>query len=249
MDQASRINRILAETPGGGNCFVGFHDIVPWRQDESCLAVHRLPAEYFELSDCTKPIEICLWRPQQGEIEAVDSTRAWNFQQGARLQWLPGRADTIAFNAIEDGSAVAVLRNVDTGERKTLPAPIYAFSPDGKVSIAPNFTTLAHRWKAYGYPGLAGNPLVENQAADGLWQLEMESGKQSLFVSTRRAAELEAAANIDPKSHFLCHPSISPDGSRVAFLHRYFTSDGSLFTRMIATEKDRAPICIGKLCP
>lgn len=168
--------------------------------------------------------------PAAGEIETVDSTRAWNFQQRSRLQWLPGRADTIPFNTIEDGSAVSVLRKVDTGARKTLPAPIYAFSPDGKVPIAPNFTTLAHRWKAYEYPGLAGNPPCENQDADGLWKLEIESGKRSLFVSTQRAAELEAAANVNPKSHFLCHPSISPDGWHV--------------TSLVATPgRTTAPLC------
>ena len=122
------------------------------------MAIHRASPGLSEMSDCGRPIDICLWRPQTGEMDAVDSTTAWNFQQGARLQWLPGSKDTIAFNAMEGDRAVAVLRNIGTGERRVLPAPIYVISPDGKTSIAPNFTTLAHRWKAYGYPPLAGNP-------------------------------------------------------------------------------------------
>ena len=32
--------------------------------------------------------------------------------------------------------------------------------------------------------------------------------------------------------------SFSPDGSRVVFLHRFFSSDGGLFTRMIATDRE-----------
>jgi len=236
-EEQNPLNRpIMAETPAGSNCFIGFHDIVPWSPDGTRIAIHRAAPSYFELSDCEKPIEICIWRPEKGAIEAVDTTSAWNFQQGARLQWFPGKADTLVFNTIENGIAVAVIRNVASGERSTLPAPIYAFSPDGKVSIAPNFSTLAHRWRAYGYPGLAAIPLIENQDADGLWQLEIETGKHSLFISTKRAAEFEAA-NADSQGHFLCHPSISPDGSRVVFLHRFFSSDGGLFTRMIATDR------------
>ena len=230
--------RIVAETPAGANCFIGFHDIIPWSQDESCIAIHRAAPEFFAMSDCNNPIDICLWRPECGEIQAVDSTTAWNFQQGSRLQWLPGRSDTIAFNAIENGRAVSVLRNITSGERRILPAPIYVFSPDGKVSISPNFTTLAHRWKAYGYPPLAANPPITEQNTDGLWQLDIETDKQSLFISTQRAAEFKAVLGADPSSHFLCHASFSPDGSRVVFLHRFFSSDGGLFTRMIATDRE-----------
>lgn len=238
MDRAPSQSRIVAETPADANCFVGFHDIIPWSQDESCIAIHRAAPELFAMGDCDKPIDICLWHPRTGEIEVIDSTTAWNFQQGSRLQWVPGRKDTIAFNAVEDGCAVSVLRNVVTGERRVLPASIYAFSPDGKISISPNFTTLAHRWKAYGYLSLAANPPITDQNEDGLWQLDIETGKKSLLISTQRAAEFEATPGADPSGHFLCHASFSPDGSRVAFLHRFFASDGGSFTRMIVTDRE-----------
>ena len=238
MPQNRRDNRIIAETPTDANCFIGFHDIIPWSPDESCIAIHRAAPGYFAMEDCGKPIDICLWKTQSGEIQPVDFTTGWNFQQGSRLQWLPGRRDVLAFNTVENGRAIAILKNVTTGERTVLPSAIYVISPDGKTSISPNFTTLAHRWKAYGYPPLAGNPVIADQDADGLWQLDIETGKENLFVSTQRAAEFEAVPGADPASHFLCHASFSPDGSRVIFLHRFFSSDGGLFTRMIATDRD-----------
>jgi hypothetical protein len=236
--RAQSNGRILAETPADANCFIGFHDIIPWSHDERCLLIHRANPGYFEMRDCANPIDICLWFPQAGEIRAVDATSAWNFQQGARLQWMPGCSDTIAFNTIKDGHAVSVIKNLTTGERRVLPAPVYVFSPDGKVSISPNFTTLAHRWKAYGYPPLAANPAILDQGEDGLWELEIETGKEHLFISTKRAAEFEAVPNAEPSSHFLCHASFSPDGARVVFLHRFFSSDGGLFTRMIVTDRE-----------
>jgi hypothetical protein len=233
------MKRILAETPPDANCFIGFHDIIPWSPDESCIAVHKASPGMFEMADCGKPIEICLWRPHSGRIEPVDTTTGWNFQQGSRLQWLPGSQCTIVFNTVVDGRAVGVLRDISTGAREMLPAPVYVISPDGKTSIAPNFTTLAHRWKAYGYPPLARDPLSQDQDqdADGLWQLDLTSGKQELFISTRRVAEFEAAPGADPATHFLCHASFSPDGGRIIFLHRFFSADGALFTRMIATDR------------
>lgn len=230
--------RIVAETPANANCFVGFHDITPWSPDGESLAIHRTPPDFFRLEDCRNPIEICLWNLSSGLIRPLDETTGWNFQQGSRLQWLPGTADTLIFNTVEQGRAVAVLKNVQSGARTVLPSAIYAISPDGKTSIAPDFSTLAHHWKAYGYPLLANLPMNDNQDADGLWQLDIETGNKNLFISTRRAAAFEAVPGADPSSHFLCHASFSPDGSRVIFLHRFFSSDGGLFTRMIATDRD-----------
>lgn len=231
-------SRIIAETPPNQNCFIGFHDIIPWSPDQSCLAIHRAAPELFRLEDCCRPIEICVWDPKSGAIQPVDSTVGWNFQQGSRLQWLPGSPDTLIFNTVENGRAVAVLKRISTGERTVLPAAIYSISPDGKTSIAPNFLTLAHRWKAYGYPSLAETPAPTDQDSDGLWRLDLESGKETLFVSTKRAAEFGSIPSANPASHFLAHASFSPDGSRVVFLHRFFSPDGGLFTRMIVTDRD-----------
>jgi hypothetical protein len=67
-------DRMIWETPADQNCFVGFHDIIPWSPDESCIAIHRAAPEHFVMEDCVKPIEICLWRPQSGDFrEAVDT--------------------------------------------------------------------------------------------------------------------------------------------------------------------------------
>ena len=228
----------MAETQPSANCFVGFHDIIPWSPDDSVVAIHRAAPGFFRLEDCSKPIDICLWRPQSEEIDVIESTTAWNFQQGARLQWLPGSKSTLAFNAVQAGQAISVFRDVQTGTRRTLPAPIYVFSPDGAISISPNFTTLAHLWRAYGYPVLAGNPLITDPDADGLWQLDIRTGEQKLFISLRRAVEFEAGKNIEPDGHFLCHVSFSPDGTRVAFLERYFSADHALVTRMLVTDPE-----------
>jgi hypothetical protein len=230
--------RMIAETPANENCFIGFHDIIPWSPDGSCLAIHRANPDFYRMEDCGEPIEICLWYPQSGEIRPIDTTTGWNFQQGSRLQWLPGTRDRIIFNTVQDGRAVSVVKNVSNGESTILPAAIYAISPDGKTSIAPSFVTLSHRWKAYGYPPLARVPNTADNAADGLWELDLRSGVHKLFISTKRAAEFEAIPNADPASHFLAHASFSPNGSRVVFLHRFFSADGGLFTRMIVTDRE-----------
>ena len=154
--------------------------------------MHRADPAYCELADCSKPIDICIWRPETGEIDKVGVSTAWNYQQGSRLQWLPGKTDSIAYNVIVNGKPFSIILDLENRERRELPAPIYTFSPDGQISISPNFTTLAHCWRAYGYTPLAANPTIRDQNADGLWQLDVTTGKESLFISTSRVANFRA---------------------------------------------------------
>ena len=66
----------------------------------------------------------------------IGTTRAWNWQQGCMLQWLPGSESTVLWNDRVDGAFVCHLLDVRTGARRTLPHPVYAVSPDGRHGIA-----------------------------------------------------------------------------------------------------------------
>lgn len=56
----------------------------------------------------------------------IGETTAWNWQQGARLQWRP-RSDEVVWNDRSDDGKKFVCRvyNFRTGARRTLPRPIY----------------------------------------------------------------------------------------------------------------------------
>src|SRR5215510_12230936 len=69
-------------------------------------------------------------------------TRAWCWQQGCMLQWLPGSSSEVIFNDREQGHFVSHILNVKTGKKRTLPGPIYAVSPDAKWAVATDFSRL-----------------------------------------------------------------------------------------------------------
>lgn len=62
----------------------------------------------------------------------IGQTRAWNWQQGCMLQWLPGSQDEVIWNDRRDGQFVSVICSVKSGKTRVLPAPIYSISPDAK---------------------------------------------------------------------------------------------------------------------
>jgi hypothetical protein len=174
----------------------------------------------------------------------LGKSRAWCWQQGCMLQWLPGSKTEVIWNDREDGRFVCHILDIATRSRRTLPMPVYALSPDGRWAIAPDFRRLHHARPGYGYAGIA-DPNRDEAAPDdaGLWRLDLATGGTSLLFSFREIARLPNAAGVkvDPEAlHWFNHLLVAPGGARFAFLHRWrIPSQGSGFTtRLITADAD-----------
>ena len=66
----------------------------------------------------------------------LGESRAWNWQQGCMLQWLPGSKSEVIWNDREGGRFVSRILDVATRALRTVPAPIYAVSPDARCLTA-----------------------------------------------------------------------------------------------------------------
>jgi len=182
------------------------------------------------------------WRP-------VARTRAWNWQQGAMLQWLPSGPDRlIIYNDRRKDRFVAVIHDIVDGGEQVLPRPVYALRPEGDVALSTNFSRIAHTRPGYGYVGLADrgrhDPHPEN---DGIHRIDLDTGESHLIISYRRVADLPGAGSMEGARHWVNHIQISPDGSRFAFLHRW-TPRGQLRpwkTRLFTADFDGSDLsCI-----
>ncbi|NUN02876.1 MAG: hypothetical protein HUU41_17335, partial [Bryobacteraceae bacterium] len=95
----------------------------------------------------------------------LGKSRAWGWQQGCMLQWIPGSDSEIIWNDRQGDRFVAYILNVRTRKRRTLPAPVYALSPDGKWAISTDFSRLNDCRPGYGYAGIA-DPGKDTAAPD-----------------------------------------------------------------------------------
>ena len=82
----------------------------------------------------------------------ITKTHAWNFQQGCMAHWLSTNPDSlIIYNDLREGKFVSVILNVHTKkEKKVIPYPISAVSPNGKEAISINFSRLRATRDSYG---------------------------------------------------------------------------------------------------
>ena len=171
----------------------------------------------------------------------LGTSRAWNWQQGCMLQWLPGSADTVLWNDREGDQFVCHLVEVKSGRKSTLPNPVYAVSPDGTWGVSPDFRRLNDTRPGYGYAGIA-DPNREVLAPDdaGIWKVDLASGRQELILTLAQVVAIPHEGGFSPNAkHWFNHLLVSPDGRRFIFLHRWKgDGDKTFHTRLFTADKD-----------
>jgi hypothetical protein len=121
----------------------------------------------------------------------IGHTTAWNWQQGCRLQWLPGSKDEIVWNdRSQDGkNYVSRIYNTSTKQIRTLPRPVYAISPNGNTALTHDFERMKHGGTNYiGITDQYANKWAPKET--GVWKMDMKTGKAKMIISLDQMAQI-----------------------------------------------------------
>lgn len=176
----------------------------------------------------------------------LDQSRAWNWQQGCMLQWLPGSATEVIWNDRDNDRFVSRILDVKTGKGRTIPHPVYSISPDGKSAVAPDFSRIQDVRAGYGYAGIP-DPHSKAMAPkdSGIFHIDLVSGESKLIISLDEIANLGEIPDKQPGiKHYFNHLLFNPDGSRFIALHRWRYPNGRRLTRLITANPDGTDIRI-----
>jgi hypothetical protein len=166
--------------------FASYYGINSWSEDQRYVTVletdikYRLPTE-------NDPATLGLIDLETNEFIPLAETRAWNFQQGCMAHWLGTFPNSrIIYNDYVDGKFVSIIMDVHTKQKiKTIPYPVCAVSPNGKEAISINFSRIRTTRESYGYGGDGQDARLSVQFPedDGLFLVDLETGKANLLVS------------------------------------------------------------------
>ncbi len=153
-------------------------------------------------------------------------TTAWNYQQGTMLQWHPYEQDTVYYNEFVDGNCVTTTHNIKTGEKKHTDRPTANISPDGKWGLSVNFGRIFDFRSGYGYAECTDkNAHVNWPADDGVFLVDMESGKSKMLVDYATLGKIGGFAETD--KILINHLTFNTDSTRFCMLLRNFREPGS----------------------
>ena len=211
-------------SPREQHFFFGYYDLQPFDAKGRYHLAHRV--DFMDrLHGKDDEAEIGLIEIATRKYTPLAKTKAWNFQQGAMLQWNPARPDEeIIYNALIDGEYVAVTHNINSGKTKYAEKSIANVSKDGKYGLSINMSRLYDFRPGYGYATIPDPFYHENHAKeDGIFLVDMESGKAKLIISMQDIWDFSGAffEGVDKKM-VINHITFNPSANRFLFLPRDF---------------------------
>jgi hypothetical protein len=227
-------------TRGPNHHWFGYYDKTPW--DASGRYLLALEVESADRSPGPDDVATL------GVVDLADGeryvpfaeTRAWNWQQGCMLQWLPGTASShVIYNDRVGDRFVSIVADALTGTVvRSLPLPIYAVSHDGTRALSLNFARLHRERPGYGYAGVP-DPWSHEPAPrdDGIYLLNLQTDRYRLLVPVSHLAAMTPQPSMAAAVHRFNHLQFCPDDSLFAFLHRWRPyRRGARPKRQLATE-------------
>ena len=215
------------------NTFFGFHDKSPWSSDGELLLGHTFEGDGVgEQWKEGRSVGVSVFGgPEWTESTSIAHTTAWNWQQGAQLQWL-GEGRRIVYNDFRDGACVAVIQELKTGDERLLKHPVAAVTLDGSRYASICFETFGRAMPGYGYAFEATESVSTVSPAE-LVVREIGGGKDVCLSLD----DLDSRLSSDPHGiDFFSHCLFSPAGNRLLFLRRQSIPNRRLRSEMFCVD-------------
>lgn len=190
------------------HCFFGYYDITPYNNHNDFI--------YLVLNE-RGDADVYIKRATDKESVLLTSSKAWNWQQGCRLRWLPGSEGKIIFNDFCDNTYCSRIINVVDNNEDRINYPLYDINKDGTRGLSLNFERLGVMRPGYGYVNRKYVADLSNLPNEGIDEIDLKNNtKVRLFSYSDISFALGSKAS-DYKNNYINHISYSPSCEKFLF--------------------------------
>lgn len=236
-DREPLLHEPAFRTGPDGHYFCGYYDKPPTDRTGSRLLALRVD-RIDRVPDSGDEAAIGHFDLRTGAFRALATTTAFNWQQGAMVQWLgPTHDREILFNRQGTDGFEAVVLDVESGVERSLDRAAYAVNESGTLALSVDFER--HYWcrRGYSYGGIVrpekNRDIVDG---DGLWLTDVKTGTSRLVVDIGTLRSLQPLSSMEGATHYVEHASFGPDGDSFAFYHRWKLQTGGIYTRVFTSR-------------
>jgi hypothetical protein len=219
--------------------FVGFHDICPWSPSGTKILVHYPESDIKRKSDLDDTLLSCrvgyLDRSSNNDFSFVGMTHAWNWQEGARLQWV--NDNELIWNDVRNGALVSVRAELGTKKNECLGPPIHSVSSSGRLATALSFINIGIWSSAYSYLNIDDDSVTR---PDCLNIIKLDTHKIHTEICMDEILKYFPCDARESAHHYFSHTSFSPDEDQCAFFHCWLHGRrrfSRLFIKDLESEK------------
>ncbi len=213
--------------------FFGYYDLQPFDRANKRHLAHRT-AFADRIPNKNDVVELGYIDLDSKAFHKLAESHAWNFQQGALLQWFDDTS--IIYNDFRDGSCCSVIQDIDTGAERVLCAPLAHLSADRKWGLSINFPRVWDFRPGYGYCNTK-DPYFDETAPenDGIFLVDIEKNTSRLIFSYRQLAQAFPEQPFCDMKLVVNHITFNPSANRFLFLLRNFPEPGKKWGTLLAT--------------
>lgn len=209
--------------------FFGYYDLLSYDIADRRHLLHRVSLDYRDrLPGKNDVAQLGYVDTETGELTVFAETTAWNFQQGAMLQWNPANPDEEVIYNVRDGREFrCVTHNLRTGKKKIAERAVANVSPDGKWGLAINMPRVYDFRPGYGY-GDVGDKWADiaTPEDDGVYLVNMDTGASKLIIDYKRIAKEFPNEEFAGAKFTVNHITFNTASDRFLFLNRNFKREG-----------------------
>ena len=229
--------KIIKITPDDGyHYFFGYYDLQPYDKTGKLHLAHRVKFAD-RLPEKEDICEVGVIDIAARRFIKIGETTAWNFQQGAFLNWFG--ENSIIFNAFTDGKLCSMVKDLDGNTVKVLPMPIASLSQDKKWGLSINFARVYAFRPGYGYVGTKDKYANEKAPEkDGVFLVDVQSGKCKLLISYAELVKKFPEPPYTEDKLVINHVTFNPSGDKFLMLLRNFPEHGKKSTQVLVIDVD-----------
>ncbi len=220
-----------------------FFDTSPLSPSGRYLALFRLPYENKSPQPGNSG-EVLLVDIKTGKERVVATSRGWEAQLGANVQW--GKSDEeLLFNDVDTSSwkAFGVVLNPFTGKSRWLEGTVFMVSNDGKQVASYNLTASTYAQAGYGV--IIPKNLVQRNIGpvdnDGIYITDIATGKSKRVVTIREIYEKTvpsiAILNSGEYEYYCFQVKWNPQGTRLLTTVQWAPVKGGARLRSVITMR------------
>ncbi len=199
-----------------------FFDTWPISLDGRYLAATRFRSERC-LPSPGDEADIVLCDLTSGQSETVATTRAWDTQLGAQVQWLAATGELL-INQIDTSDRerwrpYAIAMHPETRRCRPLPTTVYMAHPTQPLIATPCLKRIGRTQPGYGVhlsaDQVPSNPVPPDD--DGVWVSHAETGEARLVLSLKQVTETLGLPQVES---YAFHVKWNPSGDRLMLVLR-----------------------------
>jgi len=230
--RALKVQRLHNDTEK--HYFFGFHDIPSWNKAGDKHLILRVDnidtpptfkdsAEYGYIKN--------------GDFIKCGVTRAFNFPQGSRQQWLGCSDKFIVNNFNEELGVYSEIYDINKRTTEKLNFPCHILDFKANKTFYSDYNRL-HHLGGYGYRFFNQENEIKSIFNDGIFVGDLSNNTSKLILSYYDFQKNTNFSLEDDNKQYFTHISLNKEGKTLVFLHRCFLNDGGMTTRLCSLSLD-----------